>query len=337
MIDLTKNDEPRSGSSDREFDLKTPSFEEYLDSRNEADQDRETTNAKLPSPRKVDSRNQKGTSDGKLMQQVKKRHTLEIQKIHEENVKLTARLRQEQEERAQAMQSEKEDTIRKLKEEKEGIIQALRNENEEAKRHENEARVKSTLLDDLMSKSSQLKQEIFVLRNQLSVQPANTEDRICKSLSEEKERNHCLQRKLDNQESSVASLKLELEKAKSDLSKITQQARLKPELLPPSPLSIAGSNKRSFSVAPAIGTSHSLEEKSDNIRRVFLRVKRKYDTVHSLVSKLVTDTRGLNLSLFGEFGQHIGSLRKLLEEEAKERIMESEEQQESVERTNGSV
>ncbi|KAJ4291154.1 hypothetical protein N0V90_010352 [Kalmusia sp. IMI 367209] len=53
----------------------------------------------------------------------------------------------------------------------------------------------------------------------------------------------------------------------------------------------------------------SEQTKSDNIRKVYVKIKRKYDILRSVSVKIVALTHSMDLGSFGEFGMHLKSLK----------------------------
>lgn len=64
--------------------------------------------------------------------------------------------------------------------------------------------------------------------------------------------------------------------------------------------------------------SNSDETKSDNIRKVYTRIRTKYDKLHSVSLLVLGTTTNMDLPAFGQFGQHIKTLKNILEENAKD-------------------
>ena len=59
--------------------------------------------------------------------------------------------------------------------------------------------------------------------------------------------------------------------------------------------------------------------KEDNIRKVYTKTKRRFDSLHSVAMQLVHCTRTIDLIAWGEFGRCLGKLREILNEDEKER------------------
>ncbi|KAH9880143.1 hypothetical protein J1614_002169 [Plenodomus biglobosus] len=60
------------------------------------------------------------------------------------------------------------------------------------------------------------------------------------------------------------------------------------------------------------------EQKNEGIRRTYVKIKRKYDILHSVLKSLETCTRSMDLSSFGEFGRCMRLVRSALEEDGME-------------------
>jgi hypothetical protein len=67
---------------------------------------------------------------------------------------------------------------------------------------------------------------------------------------------------------------------------------------------------------PTISQSSTsdLEQRSENVRKTYFRVKKKYDQIYSIARNIGIATRGMNLGNFGEFGMHLRQLKSAMEE-----------------------
>jgi hypothetical protein len=75
-----------------------------------------------------------------------------------------------------------------------------------------------------------------------------------------------------------------------------------------------------LSPAPSSHSSLSNEDqKAENLRRTYLKVKRRFDNLHSVCVNLATCTRSMDLSSFGEFGRYLDQLKAALEEDGQEK------------------
>jgi hypothetical protein len=85
-------------------------------------------------------------------------------------------------------------------------------------------------------------------------------------------------------------------------------------------LSPASSSISSSSQDAKASTSSSQEIiKENNIRKTYTKVKRRFDSLHSIAVDLITCTRSMDTSSFGEFGRYLRQLKKVLEEDNAER------------------
>lgn len=71
--------------------------------------------------------------------------------------------------------------------------------------------------------------------------------------------------------------------------------------------------------SPALSSQRSStsrgESKEDNIRKVYIKTKRQYDTLHAVAMNLALCTQSMDLSNFGDFGVLLGKMKSLLGEE----------------------
>ncbi|CAO2656208.1 Nn.00g050110.m01.CDS01 [Neocucurbitaria sp. VM-36] len=77
-------------------------------------------------------------------------------------------------------------------------------------------------------------------------------------------------------------------------------------------------HRSTTSPAPS-SVSSDKEQKTENIRRTYVKVKRRYDHLHKAANDLSMCTRSTDLSCFGEVGQCLKHLRTALEEDSHER------------------
>lgn len=100
-------------------------------------------------------------------------------------------------------------------------------------------------------------------------------------------------------------------------SKIRQRTR--PATPPATP---TFSNPLGSSIAPSASPFRSTasvdEQKTEGVRRMYVKIKRKHDNLHSVLINLETCTRSMNLSSFGEFGRIMKQVRAALEEDGRE-------------------
>jgi hypothetical protein len=76
-------------------------------------------------------------------------------------------------------------------------------------------------------------------------------------------------------------------------------------------------NRATLSPAPSSNSSSSEEEKKvENIRKTFMAVKKRFDNLHAVSNNIARCTRSMDLSSFGEFGQYVRQLKKVLEDDS---------------------
>lgn len=84
-----------------------------------------------------------------------------------------------------------------------------------------------------------------------------------------------------------------------------------------------------LSPAPSSVTSYAPttteERKEENIRKTYIRVKRRFDNLHAAAGDLTNCTRGMDLSSFGQFGQYLRQLKRALDEDAKKSVEKKED------------
>jgi hypothetical protein len=69
-----------------------------------------------------------------------------------------------------------------------------------------------------------------------------------------------------------------------------------------------------LSPVPSSSSSSTEEERRDeNVRKMYIKVKRQYDILHSIANDLAICTRSMDLSSFGEFGTYMKKLRNSLD------------------------
>jgi DNA repair exonuclease SbcCD ATPase subunit len=68
-----------------------------------------------------------------------------------------------------------------------------------------------------------------------------------------------------------------------------------------------------LSPVPSSSSSTDEEKREENVRKMYIKVKRQYDILHSVANDLATCTRSMDLSSFGEFGSYMRKLRNSLD------------------------
>lgn len=82
----------------------------------------------------------------------------------------------------------------------------------------------------------------------------------------------------------------------------------------PSPAPSSQCSSFSAAMASSAPLIEQLDEetKENNVRKMYMKTKRQYDVLHAVCSNLVTCTRSIELSSFGEFGGYVRQLRDCL-------------------------
>ncbi|KAF2846015.1 hypothetical protein T440DRAFT_250445 [Plenodomus tracheiphilus IPT5] len=97
---------------------------------------------------------------------------------------------------------------------------------------------------------------------------------------------------------------------------LSQQRSSKLATPPPTPTFATSLDCRNAPSASPFRSSASVDEqKNDGIRKTYVKIKMKYDSLHSLLINLETCTRSMDLSSFGEFGRIMRQLRAALEKD----------------------
>jgi hypothetical protein len=68
-----------------------------------------------------------------------------------------------------------------------------------------------------------------------------------------------------------------------------------------------------LSPVPSSSSSTDEERRDENVRKMYIKVKRQYDILHSVANELAVCTRSMDLSSFGEFGSYLKKLRNSLD------------------------
>ncbi|KAF2641352.1 hypothetical protein P280DRAFT_549075 [Massarina eburnea CBS 473.64] len=135
-----------------------------------------------------------------------------------------------------------------------------------------------------------------------------------------------LQQQLVASEQKVDDLKTKIEAKEAEITQLanllaapdpSSQSNLQ---FPDSASSLKASNSRVVNMArpltPSLsGESNGLQTRTDNVRKTYIKVKRRYDNLRSAAANIVQSTRGLDLTCFGEYGHYIKTLRNVLDEE----------------------
>jgi hypothetical protein len=68
-----------------------------------------------------------------------------------------------------------------------------------------------------------------------------------------------------------------------------------------------------LSPVPSSSSYTDEETRDENVRKMYIKVKRQYDILHSVANELAVCTRSIDLSSFGEFGTYMRKLRNSLD------------------------
>jgi len=120
----------------------------------------------------------------------------------------------------------------------------------------------------------------------------------------------------------IAALELtiaELQSANATLAKEAEISKDRYQHPPrPSPVPYPASPTTSYPLSPAPSQSSASFDgqiKSDNIRKTYIKVKRRYNTLRSAADDLSTTTRNMDLTSFGEFGSCLRRLKLAMDED----------------------
>ncbi|KAF9701506.1 hypothetical protein EKO04_000579 [Ascochyta lentis] len=86
-------------------------------------------------------------------------------------------------------------------------------------------------------------------------------------------------------------------------------------------MSVSTSSEQRTDIDPRCSqssTAFSAEQRLANMRKTYVTVKRRYDSLHAVASNLSTSTRSLDYGNFGEFGYYLRQLRGVLDESGQE-------------------
>jgi hypothetical protein len=77
----------------------------------------------------------------------------------------------------------------------------------------------------------------------------------------------------------------------------------------------AASSQSRSTLSPVPSSTGSTDEdrREDNVRKIYIKTKRQYDVLLAVANNLITCTRAMDLTCFGEFGNYMVKLRKAIE------------------------
>lgn len=244
-----------------------------------------------------------------------------------------AELRTNQQKLDQELASAREENS-KLKarlEEAEGNAGDLETERDELQEDLNAERKKSGTVDDLQAENAALKAERGELQEELDTErkknytlaDLQVENATLKAaLKKEQEEHEELMRTLDDTKytTSAADTAAAAAAAEAALEQVSTlqatNAALTKELE-----SLKEAKRSTLSPAPSSSCgSCSTEDqlRENNVRKIYLKVKRRYDHLQSVAVNLNTCTRGMDLTSFGEFGAYLKQLKVALDESKEE-------------------
>jgi hypothetical protein len=170
-------------------------------------------------------------------------------------------------------------------------------------------KARSRRLDEQVQDSSvnntKLKSELRALRNQY--------DQERQDRKEEQRRHAEVLDDIFKPKAGEKNLTDEIKQVKKD------NARLSAENINLKANAVSSQNCTILSPVPSSISSADDDRKEDNIRRIYIKTKRQYDVLLAATKNLLTCTRSMDLSCFGEFGSYMAKLRKVLEGEASSR------------------
>jgi DNA repair exonuclease SbcCD ATPase subunit len=125
-----------------------------------------------------------------------------------------------------------------------------------------------------------------------------------------------LERDLEESRSTVTALENDLSRARSKIRHLEERSR------PETSSEMGGTHnaeetshaQASKNVSTLTPPSSDLEQRTENVRKTYVRVKQKYDHIYAMAHKHVSLANGMNLSTFGEFGSSLKRLRRAVEE-----------------------
>jgi hypothetical protein len=224
-----------------------------------------------------------------------------LQKLQEDHKDMVEKLRHEHGTIEQQTKRDHETQINEMRKEQAKLQQTLLDldSQEEVRRQETK-----TLLDDIQRQSTALESENQSLKDQLSAQKTahlklvNTLDQREVFVDSEESFNALKARNLTlSQEVQM------LKQRQLDTSCQEVRDRSNPRL------------DRLLSPTPTLSSSFNTsdETKTTNVRNMFLKVKRRYDNLATVCKKIVDVTMGMDLVGFGEFGNDVKELKKVLQ------------------------
>jgi hypothetical protein len=216
---------------------------------------------------------------------------LELQAANEK----TRRLQQELEKQQADSMLEKQKAETKHRQEVTNLTRDLETERQKSmdvvEQHQNDSLAHEKLKTEhqaLQARYDQEKRE----RKQEQVNHADILEDILKPKSEEKD----AQQELETLRKTHTRLSVEIAALKTATAVGSSQSR---SLLSPAPSSTS--------------SSASDDKKDDNVRKMYIKTKRQHDILQAVANDLMSCTRSMDLSSFGEFGRYMKKLKGALE------------------------
>ncbi|KAL1601792.1 hypothetical protein SLS60_006707 [Paraconiothyrium brasiliense] len=243
---------------------------------------------------------------------VKLEHDAKVRRMQQDHASMMAELRREHEATTDQTMRDHETQNNKMRQEYETRLhQSQRVHESQSEAQSQETR---TILDDIQrtitkqddekaQKITVLETENRSLKDQLKVEKA-AHEQLMKSL-DQREVFVDTEESVKALEAKNIALSQEIENLKRRRDDCLKEDRAKSERPLERPLS------------PALTLSSSIhapdEMKTSNVRNMFLKIKRKYDTLSAVSKKIHDVTINMDLVAWGEFGKHIKDLRKIME------------------------
>lgn len=242
----------------------------------------------------------------KLQQEMEKKHgdyQLEKYRMEERHRQELAKLLRDFEtERTtdRAIDAERDDLIKKLQQpvsardttqsQHESKLQVIQTQ------YENEKQAHTRLQDLVLMNATQHQQDIQTLQAQIEEEKrAHQNDQKC--------HDEIVSDILKSQPSKSDPRIAELETANASLAQEVESLK-----------AAVKTSRSQPTLSPVPSQASSDEEKrEDNVRKMYIKTKRQYDIMHSVAQNLVSCTRSMDLSIFGEFGVYMKKLRGCLE------------------------
>jgi hypothetical protein len=183
-------------------------------------------------------------------------------------------------------------------------------------------------LKNLRAQSSKATDTILDLNKQLNDKLETA--RLHKSISDDlKAENARLKAELENEKDAHKNLRSLLQHAE-DANSPTRPTFLDPAKSPTplfdqrtlvlpspptfSPTSLVLPSPPTFSPTSYTPPPSTAESKTDNVRKTYISLKKRYDNLHSAAADISSATRGMDVTSFGEFGGYLKNLRAIVED-----------------------